>query len=369
MKINRHNYELFFIDYLDGNLSDQEIRMIEDFLLINPDLRPELEGTEKIILNPENIEYLNKNNLKKPDLSFPVNEDNFEDFCIGSAEKDLNDEQYDALLKYITQHPESEKIFKLYNNLHLLPDPNIIYFGKENLKKRIIFIPGQILYPLVSVAAAAALMIFLYVSNEYKFNQLQNITSELPASVITKSASQTNNPAIKSPIIQEKNPVIQQASVIDFNISKETKRTVEKKKNVVKDSKGAEDKEKNRVPVQKLNPTIQIKLPSLADNDILIPAIEKGKITYSSINSTVQSPQFLSLSEYARKQLAEKVLYDTSGSFNKITGWQIADAGIKGINKLTGSEMKMERKTDLHAAVSTYSFNSKIFSFSRTTSR
>jgi len=59
MKINRENYELYFVDYLDGNLSDYEIRMLEDFLLINPDLRTELEGTEKISLSPETAKIFN----------------------------------------------------------------------------------------------------------------------------------------------------------------------------------------------------------------------------------------------------------------------------------------------------------------------
>jgi hypothetical protein len=114
MNINRNNYELYFVDYLDGNLSDREIRMLEDFLLINPDLRTELEGTEKIVLSPGMIVFNQKELLKKPDLTLPVNEINFEDFCVAEAEGDLNDKQRSGLYNYIQKYPESEKNLIVY---------------------------------------------------------------------------------------------------------------------------------------------------------------------------------------------------------------------------------------------------------------
>ena len=57
MKISKNNYESFFIDYLDGNLSDSQIREIEAFLMNHDDLREEFEGLEKILLKPDNIKY------------------------------------------------------------------------------------------------------------------------------------------------------------------------------------------------------------------------------------------------------------------------------------------------------------------------
>ncbi len=43
MKINRNNYEAFFIDYLDGNLAADSCDELQLFLLQNPDLAEELE--------------------------------------------------------------------------------------------------------------------------------------------------------------------------------------------------------------------------------------------------------------------------------------------------------------------------------------
>jgi len=368
MKINRNNYELYFMDYLDGNLSDRDIQMLEDFLLINPDLRTELEGTEKISLSPDNIVFDQKEFLKKPDLSLPVNENNFEDFCIALSEGDLDENQSLALDKYTSEHQDAEKQLILFTRLHLSPDENIIFPGKQNLKKTIIFIPREILYPVLSVAAAIAFMLVIYIKNDGGYNNLQQIAGDLPTTSINKPAIDEKVVNEEKPVIKEKIPVIQQASVISLNSPKEKKQApVVKEREIQK--KDIDNRDKDNAPTQRLNPSFQIKLPSLADNQVLVPSIERGKVTYTQINESAKPEEFLSLSEYARKQLSEKVLGNNDPENTKITGWQIADAGLSGINKITGGDMKLEKKTSLDGNLTAYSFNSKLLSFSRTTSK
>ena len=47
MKINRNNYEVFFMDYLDGNLDESVVNDFIEFLQKNPDLKEELARTMK----------------------------------------------------------------------------------------------------------------------------------------------------------------------------------------------------------------------------------------------------------------------------------------------------------------------------------
>ena len=42
--ITRENYEVYFIDYMDGNLSERERAEVEAFLLVHPDLQEQLDG-------------------------------------------------------------------------------------------------------------------------------------------------------------------------------------------------------------------------------------------------------------------------------------------------------------------------------------
>lgn len=72
MSINRHNYETFFLLYVDSELSPAEMKSVEFFVESNPDLEPELRllaGTklmdEKIHFDSPELLYKNKFKLDK----------------------------------------------------------------------------------------------------------------------------------------------------------------------------------------------------------------------------------------------------------------------------------------------------------------
>ena len=48
MKINRNNYEMYFIDYLDGVLSPDLVSELLLFLDENPDLKEELSDLDAL---------------------------------------------------------------------------------------------------------------------------------------------------------------------------------------------------------------------------------------------------------------------------------------------------------------------------------
>lgn len=366
MKINRKNYELYFMDYLDGNLTDRDIQMLEDFLLINPDLRAELEGTEKIILTPQKIVFKQKDLLIKPDLNLPVNETNFEDFCVAAAEKDLSDLQLTGLTKYLDENPGTEKVLKFFSQLQLIPDKKIIFTGKENLKKTFILIPREILYPVLSIAAGLSLILIIYLFNENNTRQSVNIASEALPSVISSHNKESIDTDKEKKQIQKNEKLIEQASVIAFSYPKAKKKSPVLKVKEVIEKNNNSNKNKELLSPQRLNPSFQIKLPSIAENQTYVPMIEGNKISYSNVKGTNGSPEYLSLSEYARKQLAEKLLGSKNPLNSRLSAWQIADAGITGLNKITGGEMKLETRTGEDGSVTAYSFNSKLLSFSTT---
>jgi hypothetical protein len=131
MRVTKANYEQYFIDYLDGNLSDLEIGLLEDFLHSNPGLRNELEGLEKVHFRLEKEIFPFKESLKKPDLTLPVCQDNFEDFCIASAEGDLNYHLTAEFQKYFESHPEKITDYLVYKQVYLIPDYSIRFRSKK----------------------------------------------------------------------------------------------------------------------------------------------------------------------------------------------------------------------------------------------
>ena len=65
MKITRDNYELYFLDYIEGNLDDNLVDIFIEFLQENPDLKEELQLAGSINIKPESIVFKGKENLYK----------------------------------------------------------------------------------------------------------------------------------------------------------------------------------------------------------------------------------------------------------------------------------------------------------------
>jgi hypothetical protein len=134
MKIDRNNYETFFIDYLDGNLSIGEIDLLLDFLNENPDLTEELKDLEKIKIQPSALSNSNYQHLKKSDLDLP---DIFEETCIRAVENDLTNNELQNFYEYLRQNEDHQNIFKLFRLTVYEPDALIIYDQKNRLKKKV----------------------------------------------------------------------------------------------------------------------------------------------------------------------------------------------------------------------------------------
>jgi hypothetical protein len=132
-KIGRNNYEIFFIDYLDGNLPIEEIDLLLDFLSDNPDLAEELKDLEKIKIQPSASAGFNTQQLKKSDFDLP---EIFEETCIRSIENDLSTDEESDFQKYLHQNDYLKKEYETYRLTISEPDPFILYDKKTSLKKK-----------------------------------------------------------------------------------------------------------------------------------------------------------------------------------------------------------------------------------------
>lgn len=70
MNINRHNYESFFLLYVDNELSAAERNAVDMFVQQNPDLKEELEHLQEAVIAPADIVFADKQSLlKTPDFA------------------------------------------------------------------------------------------------------------------------------------------------------------------------------------------------------------------------------------------------------------------------------------------------------------
>lgn len=63
--ITRDNYEIYFMDYMDGVLPDEYEAELRAFLLVHSDLRELLEGMNEVRLQPGGDVFEKKRELKQ----------------------------------------------------------------------------------------------------------------------------------------------------------------------------------------------------------------------------------------------------------------------------------------------------------------
>ena len=135
MKITRENYEIYFIDYFDGNLSIEDKNILLNFLSINTDLESEFYEFEKITLPIDNSLTIENSLLKKTTkLEKHSNITEFEYLCVGHWEKDLSVDEESKLTAILDTNPSLNKEFLKFKNLKLKTDKNIKFTNKKQLK-------------------------------------------------------------------------------------------------------------------------------------------------------------------------------------------------------------------------------------------
>ncbi|MDP4292592.1 MAG: hypothetical protein Q8908_16045, partial [Bacteroidota bacterium] len=168
MKINKNNYEIYFLDYLEGRLTPDEQTELLLFVDENPDLRALLEGEELVSLNPDNaISFFPKSALKKKTgageeidmkMNSSLNAENHEEWMIRFYENDLNDVEKAKLADFLNSSPFYLKEFELFGSTVLQPDPKIVFSHKSRLKHNLLAMPvTRRVFTAVAVAASVVL--------------------------------------------------------------------------------------------------------------------------------------------------------------------------------------------------------------------
>ena len=184
--ITRNNYEEFFLDYIEGEISATDKVTLESFLVENSDLKTELDEMMDMNVTSEDLTISCESNSLK---AIPFHE-NFDDFCIAKIEGDLDAYENEAFENYISSNPNKEKELTLYQQTKLEADKTIIFKEKKSLKRRnkgLILV--RFVYTTLAAAASIALLFSIWT------NEIKNDTSNLNI----EQVSQNTTPKIVSP--------------------------------------------------------------------------------------------------------------------------------------------------------------------------
>lgn len=210
MNITRHNYEEFFMLYIDNELSAADRREVDAFVESNPDLAQELVMLQQTILSPdEPIVFNGKADLfRKEDLTALVNETNYEEYFVLYGDNELTNQEKDLVEQFVYRHPQYQEEFELIQQVKYTPESYIVFPDKSSLYRAE---RDEKVIPLSSaprwwkLAAAAAVIILAISTTVYIVSNKKDNGTELAGTTETKLPSKNNSAADKSDTPSDKN--------------------------------------------------------------------------------------------------------------------------------------------------------------------
>ncbi len=407
MRINRDNYESFLVDYSEGILPTKLRQEVERFLLLNPDIKDEFEmfstdiGDLKpdVFLDKENLknipfqettassdyfqqlcvayidgllpeyernfleELIKKDDEKKKEFTafkktklvveneifnekillkqgafvHNINDANFEEYCIACMEGWLDHKGLLELNNYIKQHPSKKRVLDIYFKTLLTPDLSIVYPDKRKIKRFSVLSPS--FKKVISVASSIAaivvlgLMIFYTTTIDDKTELLGNVA----VNQIKKEQKTIEPIALK---VDAQLPTVEQPkeSLLHDPV-------VPEKTSVLPAQERINDSTRYGMAVQHMEP------------------IQVTKIECQPCKLQLDN-KFLSAYgvDVQPSRNDELKVNNQENNKDESSAWMLAQAGIAGINRITNTEIKVEKSKEGNKTI--IAFNSKYFAFS-----
>jgi hypothetical protein len=161
-RISIFNYEAFYLDFLEGNLGEEDAALLMAFLEEHPELKVEDELLPEFNLDEVQLEPTFKEGLKQIDFnSTLINSANAEHFLIAEVEGLLSDQKVEELEQLVFTDRSLGLSRKIFAVTRLKPDYSIKFNDKEGLKQT----RKIILWPYISLAAAASIALFFFLGD------------------------------------------------------------------------------------------------------------------------------------------------------------------------------------------------------------
>jgi hypothetical protein len=367
MKINRSNYEIWLIDWLDGNLSDLQVEQVLLFLYQNPDLQKDFEDLSYFSLKPSEKSFPGKSLLKK--TTSELSEKQFEFLCVASMENDLNSSQEAELKEIIALNPTKGKTLEFIQKMKLVPE-DVRYEHKNQLVKKTIA-QRIIKFSIIGLSTAAAIALLIVVYQLIPRNQLVNSKEGM----ISFSSQETKDTSLS---FTQKNSKDGMHSVSSNNVVTRSN---------LSPTRQEQKPGKTLAVVPEENTIIQesLSLVQLSNDPVLRSPEEVTKINKIQIsshpgfpginlNNTLIATNITHISQssdedrsnvgrFIAKNFREIFLKEKNPKNNPLKGYEIAEAGVTGLNKLLGWEMALEKNNDENGELRSVYFSSKILKF------
>jgi len=135
VQIDMTNYEAFYLDFLEGNLSGEALEAFEAFLAEHPELAVDDSPLFTLEAQEETYDPIHKLALKKGIDLNDLNTETIEFFLIAREEGLLDTEQKAHLNHWLEANAHYRQDAELYALVQLEADESIVYANKKSLHK------------------------------------------------------------------------------------------------------------------------------------------------------------------------------------------------------------------------------------------
>jgi hypothetical protein len=350
MKTDRPDFDKWLSDFAEGKLSEKETGEVLRFIEENPGFA---DADFSLKITPyDDIVFSLKEDLKKS--SSELTPSQFDQYAIAWLENDLDQDSRSELTGIMAANPGMKRNFDLILKTRLSPLP-AIFKGKKALHKGNRFrVTAVFAIPLATSVAAAVLMIMLF-----PFMFRNHTGSETPMVPLAKQElilAPDSIELIPGPILKSTAGSLKQSGVNKHGIASGIPLPVAVPDSVTNLKKTLPDQDAI-IPARPVPPSAILamgKIPpaALAENRIDYPPEEE----YAGM-STIE--------KFITRILRIKVLREDGRNTKPLSGYELARAGVTGINKLFGWEMALNEVSSGNGETSSINFKSKILNFSK----
>lgn len=352
MDINRNNYEAWLLDLLEGRLSSEEARELRAFISLNPDCVVDMDAFQPCTLNAENLSFSGKSALRKeiPDHQCAVTEKDFDLFSIARLEGDLNESQQKEFQKILEGNEQKIKEWLLWEQMKLTAKP-MIYQGKDSLKKRVLP-TSRIIWISVAAAAAAVVLFFTIFSSD------PGVNTVAPLAVETENITET--PAGRETLQSTEISEMEEASLkaeeaaqkpVEYQIASES-RIARASQPSIPEQQDAREAELAESPIRM----------AVLEANLFRPSQGVSYDKIESLNLPSEPVYTDQVGEYAYSEDGLKESYQAFLEEKNISLLSIASASVEGINRLSGSDLKLNVARDEEGEVRGFRFRSALIS-------
>lgn len=364
-----HNVEAWLLDFIEGNLNEDQSKTLMHFLDENPEYAALLAEYENVTLVADEVSFTEKQTLKHAEYELATA---FDTQCVTYHENLMSASQRQMFENELELDEQKRYTAMLYGKTKLIPDYSIRFFNKNSLKKKTA--TKRIILTLSYAAAASILLtagvfIFEHYDTQRHSTGIASVNkSQTEESQQLKPQPKTLNneteEQIPEEILAKDVPVTLASNKVKAN---KNQNVVVVKKDAKLDEQTLIDEEEmelaNYHGISVLEP-IKSEIINTGNEMVAITSIQSNRVVINN-DLKVSTPLFLEkeLNDFyakARKSLENE---------RNLTAYDWAKRIIKNVSNYTGAEMSLSRKVDANGNKEELAFESRFFGITRSSKK